>query len=49
LCFWFVQITRTTPPRRTTLHFAQMRLTDALTFIFPFSALLQRSSFSNQP
>ena len=33
LCFEFVQITRTTPRRRTTLHLSQMRLTDALTFI----------------
>jgi hypothetical protein len=33
LCFAFVQITRTTPRRRTTLHFSQIRLTDALTFI----------------
>jgi hypothetical protein len=29
----FVQITRTTPRLRTTLHLSQIRLTDALTFI----------------
>jgi len=29
----FSQITRTTPLRRTTLHFSQIFLTDALTFI----------------
>ena len=34
LCFAFVQITRTTPRRRTTLHLSQIRFTDALTFIF---------------
>jgi small subunit ribosomal protein S13 len=34
LCFWFVQITRTTPRRRTILHLSQIRFTDALTFIF---------------
>jgi hypothetical protein len=33
LCFWFVQITRTTPARRTILHLSQILLTDALTFI----------------
>jgi hypothetical protein len=33
LCFWFVQITRTTPWRRTILHLSHIRLTDALTFI----------------
>src|SRR6476659_4198138 len=33
LCFWFEQITRTTPRRRTILHLSQIRLTDALTFI----------------
>jgi hypothetical protein len=29
-----VQITRTTPARRMILHFSQIFLTDALTFIF---------------
>jgi hypothetical protein len=29
----FSQITRTTPLRRTTLHFVQIFLTEALTFI----------------
>jgi hypothetical protein len=33
LCFWLLQITRTTPRRRTTLHLLHIRLTDALTFI----------------
>jgi hypothetical protein len=33
LCFWFEQITRTTPCRRTILHLTQILLTDALTFI----------------
>jgi len=32
LCFALVQITRTTPRRRTILHLSQIRLTDALTF-----------------
>ena len=35
LCFWFVQITRTTPRRRTTLHLSHIRFTDALTFMMP--------------
>jgi len=30
LCFWLLQITRTTPRRRTILHLSQIRLTDAL-------------------
>jgi hypothetical protein len=33
LCFWLVQMTRTTPRRRITLHLSHMRLTDALTFM----------------
>ena len=32
LCFWFEQMTRTTPARRTTLHLTQIFLTDDLTF-----------------
>src|SRR5688572_22590830 len=39
LCFAFVQITRTTPRRRTTLHLSQIRLTDALTFMSPYAFL----------
>jgi hypothetical protein len=33
LCFGFVQITRTTPRRRTILHLLHIRLTEARTFI----------------
>jgi hypothetical protein len=33
LCFWLVQITRTTPRLRTILQLAQIRFTDALTFM----------------
>jgi hypothetical protein len=33
LCRGFWQITRTAPPRRMTLHFSHMGLTDARTFI----------------
>jgi len=33
LCFWFVQITRTTPRRRTILHLSHILLTDARTFM----------------
>jgi hypothetical protein len=42
LCFAFVQMTRTTPRRRTTLHLSQIRLTDALTFMmfYAFRATL---------
>jgi hypothetical protein len=32
-----VQITRTTPRRRTTLHLSQIRFTDALTFIVVYA------------
>ena len=34
LCFWFGQMTRTTPRRRITLHFTHIFLTDDLTFTF---------------
>ena len=36
LCFWFGQMTRTTPWRRITLHFTQIFLTDDLTFTMTF-------------
>ena len=36
LCFWFGQMIRTTPWRRTTLHFTQIFFTDDLTFTMPF-------------
>jgi hypothetical protein len=39
LCFWFGQITRTTPARRTILHLSQIRRTDALTFMSRFLQL----------
>src|SRR5262249_474492 len=35
LCFWFGQITRTTPRRRTILHLSHIRFTDARTFMIP--------------
>ena len=43
-CLWrgLVQITRTTPNRRTIRQFSQMRLTDALTFMINASAYLRR-------
>jgi hypothetical protein len=37
LCFAFVQMTRTTPRRRTTLHLSQIRFTDALTFMMSYA------------
>src|SRR6476659_6789373 len=36
LCLGLSQITRTTPLRRMTLHFGQIRLTDARTFMTSF-------------
>ena len=39
LCFWFVQMMRTTPRRRTTLHLSHIRFTEALTFIVTVLAL----------
>jgi hypothetical protein len=47
LCFAFVQMTRTTPRRRTTLHLSQIRLTDALTFMmfYAFQATLSGYAF----
>jgi hypothetical protein len=47
LCRGFEQITRTTPLRRTTLQFSQIRFTELLTFIFStlfLSRRLQRST-----
>src|SRR4026207_1447223 len=44
LCFWLLQITRTTPSRRTILHLTQIFLTDALTFmVATFSTRLRRA------
>ena len=43
LCFWFAQMIRTTPWRRTTLHFTQIFLTDDLTFTsLPYSFVRYR-------
>jgi hypothetical protein len=36
LCFWFGQMTLTTPARRITLHLTHIFLTDDLTFTVPF-------------
>jgi hypothetical protein len=35
LCFWLEQMMRTTPWRRTTLHFTQIFLTEERTFMTP--------------
>ena len=50
LCLAFVQMTRTTPRRRTTLHLSQIRFTDALTFIdvYAFPTMLSRRLRSGQ-
>jgi hypothetical protein len=37
LCFWLLQMMRTTPSRRTTLHFTQIFLTDERTFMSSFN------------
>src|SRR5678816_797375 len=50
LCFWFEQITRTTPRRRTILHLSQIRFTDALTFIsVPVHVQRRTSNFPHDP
>jgi hypothetical protein len=46
LCFAFVQITRTTPRRRTILHLSQIFLTDALTFTVSLSCWLMAYGLS---
>src|SRR5215831_13575393 len=55
LCFEFVQITRTTPRRRTILHLSQIRLTDARTFTAlrlshnPSALQIPRRQFHDHP
>jgi hypothetical protein len=44
-----VQITRTTPRRRTILHLSQIRLTDARTFISSDPQILRSSNLLDYP
>ena len=47
LCFAFVQMMRTTPRRRTTLHLSQIFFTDALTFMMSMPS--RRSGHAARP
>src|SRR5688500_2007784 len=50
-CLWrgFLQITRTTPRRRTILQFSQIGLTELLTFIVPFPSCVRPAGLASRP